>query len=77
MTRKTLVCCSFVLVIAGCSKYSPQVYPKTYAVHGKVLLDGVPLKGGAIEFQPSAGGEGASAPGMEASGVIQADGTFT
>lgn len=76
MTRKMLVCCSFLLVIGGCSKWSPPTFPKTYAVHGKVLLDGVPLKGGIVEFQPSAGADG-PAPGQEATGVIQPDGTFT
>lgn len=71
MLRKTLVCCSLLVFFGGCSKYSPQVFPKTYPVHGKVTLDGQPLTAGTVEFLVQAGQKGTGATGF-----IQKDGTF-
>jgi hypothetical protein len=56
---------------AGCGKKLPankEVYP----VRGKVLLNGEPVKLGIVELEPVDPEEG-----VDARGLIQADGTFT
>jgi hypothetical protein len=60
----------FLLGSVGCGgpgPYSGALYP----VKGQVLLaDGTPLTGGSVQFIPKEGG-------LPASGVIEADGTFS
>jgi hypothetical protein len=45
--RRTIVV-AFLLLIAGCEKSGAQIAP----VHGRVTLDGQPLAGADIQFQP-------------------------
>jgi hypothetical protein len=55
-----------LLVIAGCGKTGPQVAP----VHGRVTLDGKPLAGADIMFQP-VGSERPSTGRTDADGQYQ------
>lgn len=64
----------FLLIASGaaCSRSPFAVVP----VSGTVVLDGVPLAGGAINFQPIASGTGANAgPGSTAR--VNADGRYS
>jgi hypothetical protein len=58
-------------IVAGCGRRLPgnkSVYP----VQGKILLNGAPVKLGFIELEPVDPNEG-----VDAQGLIKADGTFT
>jgi hypothetical protein len=57
-------------LLCGC----PDAPDKAYPVHGVVSLDGVPLTGGAVRFEPTTTGTASRRFG--ARGVIQADGTY-
>jgi hypothetical protein len=64
-----LICCT--LVVAGCES-------KTYSlvdVSGKVTLDGKPVPGAVINFQPQTAGESRS-PGPGSTGRCDAEGRF-
>lgn len=57
-----------VVLAAGCGKKSNL--PATAPVHGKVTLNGEPVKSGSLVFVPTGGGKSAQ-------GNIESDGTFT
>lgn len=58
------------LLAAGC----PTSQERTYPVHGVVSLDGNPLRGGLVRFEPSAPGGCGSCYGAQ--GTIGADGSY-
>ena len=64
-------CLLTALAVAhGCGAKVPA-NPTTYAVHGKVTLDGQPLKQGYVRFDPAVPGKGTPAEGQ-----IKADGGY-
>lgn len=66
-----IVCLTIASVSAqGCGPNVPA-NPTTYAVHGKVTLDGQPVKRGFVRFDPTSPGKG-----VAAEGEIQADGSY-
>ena len=58
------------LLAAGC----PASQERPYPVHGVVSLDGNPLRGGLVRFEPSSPGPSSSCFGAE--GTIGSDGTY-
>lgn len=74
MNRMTLRVGLVLVMVAtalacGCAPSGPD-HPATYAVTGKVTLDGNPVEGAVVAFVPSAGGN--SATGItDASGAYQ------
>ena len=65
LDRRQFCCLAFLLVVAtGCSDGRPKRVP----VSGKVLIDGEPLKFGAVMFVPDTG--------RASSGTLNADGHF-
>lgn len=68
--RLLLVVCLWTSAVVGCGTRVPA-NPTTYAVHGKVTLDGAPLTRGWVKFQPASPGKG-----VPAEGEIKADGSY-
>src|SRR5262245_38254316 len=60
-------CLSLAVLLAGCTTTTG---PKTEPVTGTVTLDGKPLAGAQVVFQPKSGGQAAS-------GTTDAQGKFT
>jgi hypothetical protein len=58
------------LLAAGCPANQERPYP----VHGIVSLDGHPLKGGLVRFEPSSPGPSSSIYGAQ--GTIASDGSY-
>lgn len=58
------------LLATGC----PASQERPYPVHGVVSLDGSPLRGGLVRFEPSSPGSPGSSYGAE--GTIKADGSY-
>ncbi|HWB12507.1 MAG TPA: hypothetical protein VG826_25000 [Pirellulales bacterium] len=54
----------------GCGPSAPKI-PTTYPVHGTVTLNGEPVTGGYVRFEPVEAGKG-----MEADGAVQSDGSY-
>jgi len=48
LTNRCTIVVAFLILIAGCGKSGPQIAP----VHGRIKLDGQPLAGADIRFQP-------------------------
>jgi hypothetical protein len=72
MTLRLPVLAAAALAAAGCSREPYQVA----SVSGRVTLDGQPLAGAAVLFQPVAP-EGNINPGPGSYGVTDADGRYT
>jgi hypothetical protein len=65
LTHRGTIIVALLILIAGCGKRGPQIAP----VHGRVTLDGQPLAGADIQFQP----EGSERPSR---GRTDSDGRF-
>jgi hypothetical protein len=48
LTNRCTIVVALLVLIAGCAKSGPQIAP----VHGRVTLEGQPLAGADIRFQP-------------------------
>ena len=69
LVYRTLItgCLFGMILMAGCSQ---STRPELGTVHGKVTLDGKPLKGAGIGFRPESGAR-------ESMGATDADGNYT
>lgn len=72
MIRRLLLLGVVSLVVLGCRSREYSVAP----VSGKVTLDGKPLVGAAVMFQPSAQGKNIN-PGPGSYGITDAEGRYT
>ena len=73
MPKHLLLPLAWVLLLAGCGSGSYEIAP----VSGRVTLDGEPLKGCQVRFQPVAASESNVAPGPGAFAVTDEQGRFT
>jgi hypothetical protein len=71
-SQAALVLGAFVTAATGCSETGPQLAP----VSGVITLDGKPLAGGSIVFQPTAP-PGTTAAGKGSSGNCDDQGRYT
>lgn len=69
--RRMLCVAAIAAVATGCSPSLPPK-PKTFPVHGTVSLQGSPVHGGELEFQPV----DINAGGIEGRAVIGKDGEY-
>ena len=72
MSRRLSILAGLALLTAGCSS---EPY-KTAPVSGQITLNGKPLAGAAVLFQPIAT-DGNNNPGPGSTGITDADGRYT